>query len=472
MTREKCLIILKDFTQTFEDVNFDFCGVDWWPLIKIQVAYQLHLLITREINNKTYHKPASLKLNEPKYNFKMKLRFWKQMILKPYKTKSKVAVFTQSGHYSTMYKGKIINQFTDPFLMYFKELEISYSLSNINKQNRYFQIFQKNYSSKTIKQFNKNIKFQKQLLDLSKYLELKIDANFSLFSLLSNTIVLNQASFLTYCKLFSSSNYKTALIYVYYDNTNMAICRAAKKTGIKTFEYQHSQISSKHFAYGGWTERIARSNCFFPDTIWVWKENDVKYLSETFKALPRFSVILGGNVYASQYVKKNIKTENPDVLKILITLQGMGLPSFLYNYISKSKNIIWFIRIHPRYQADREMINELQNINPKFIEIEKSNTLSLLDLLSEVDYHMTCFSGSALEAQILNVQNIIFGEEGYLSYKEQIENNSFLYVTNEGELNKIFKDRIITKTNIDIPLSDKKTISKKIISNFKNLDKI
>ena len=33
-----------DFISEFENENFNFCGINWWPLIKVQVAYKLHLL--------------------------------------------------------------------------------------------------------------------------------------------------------------------------------------------------------------------------------------------------------------------------------------------------------------------------------------------------------------------------------------------------------------------------------------------
>ena len=45
-----------DFISEFENENFNFCGINWWPIIKVQVAYKLHLLSINKTDFKVISK--------------------------------------------------------------------------------------------------------------------------------------------------------------------------------------------------------------------------------------------------------------------------------------------------------------------------------------------------------------------------------------------------------------------------------
>jgi hypothetical protein len=119
-------------------------------------------------------------------------------------------------------------------------------------------------------------------------------------------------------------------------------------------------------------------------------------------------------------------------------LQGIGLPDFIKNFINSNNHVFWYFRFHPRYPEDIKDIKELVDQNIDKTDIILANELSLHTLLSQVDYHLTCFSGSAIEAEVFGVQNIIYGKDGLLAYSEYIEDGSFFYVKSESNLQRIF----------------------------------
>lgn len=470
MTREKCLIILKDFTQTFEDVNFDFCGVDWWPLIKIQVAYQLHLLIINKPNAPDEQKKSLLLpyLSQKKIEF-LKIRATQKInkiITTTNNSSDKIAVFTFNENKTIKTeKDELTNPFTTPFLEYFDKLNIEYDLFDINTflQSNFKELKKYHYND-IVRRFNSDVFFQEKLNKICLFFQEKAVILSSLYKLLSNSIVDNEASFLCYSDFFKKNRYEKIVYYCYYNNSVMAINRAAKSLGVKTIEYQHSLISPFHFAYGGWSERIKNTESFFPSLIWCWDKNSANVAIEGFKYLLEYKAFIGGNVYISLYEK--LENKKGDLLRVLITMQGIGLPDFIVNFIGESRDIEWYVRLHPRYPNDKELVENLKVLNPEFVEIEKSNKLPLPSLLEEMDYHITCFSGSALEAQMLGVQNIIWGKEGYESYKHLIDEGVYFFVDNELELRNIFKDKIMSKNIKDTLLVNKDIISENIKSVF------
>ena len=80
--------------------------------------------------------------------------------------------------------------------------------------------------------------------------------------------------------------------------------------------------------------------------------------------------------------------------------------------------------------------------------MEKANSLNLHELFNRVDYHLTCFSGSAIEATHFNLTNIIYGDKGYLTFKNEITNGEFLFIKNLKEFEYILCNRIKAKSRV------------------------
>jgi len=459
MTRNEYLYELKLLEKTFAAESFVFDNVDWWVVIRIQIASQLHSQLTSKTDDTNIERIEEIvKITEITLKDKAKFILYKNKFKY---SKKKVAVFTNSAHMTPVNsQGKKINQYTEPFLKYFKILNLSndvfdLSLDKLNIEN--YSFFKMCYHQSIGKKFNNDIEFRGKLRKLSAYFEEKKLFSFSVYNLLKKTIVNNQSTYLTYHLFFKNSKYKAILFYCYYSNVNMAINRAAKNNGIKTIEYQHSLLSDYHYAYARWTTRIVKCEDFFPSSIWVWA-NEFKLLVESnFKMLKSIEVVDGGNVlHTSLDLISETNTINnipPHRVKVLITLQGLGLPEFIKKVMVNDSNIFWYVRFHPRYPMDKSEILKLIDLKNNNIDIKIANEAPLQELFQYVDYHITSFSGCAIEAEYFNVKNLIFGEDGYDSYKSKIETGVYKFIDNEDVLKSIFdKDKYLTEvksTNFD-----------------------
>lgn len=439
------------FIKKWENEGFSFCNVDWWPLIKIQICYQLAL---HEMNAKTYSNNFSESplLHVPKFKFGFLKAYLKQL-LSISKEKANVAIFTDSKHKVTNFNNNIVNQYTDPFVYLFNDSAISYDVYDLNNNYRnpiiakpIIQFFLR----KVIKNFNLAIELQDKLWKMSLFLRRQVGNEvIDFYSLIANAIVKNQSIFLAYKLIFKKNIYKSILYYCYYNNDIMAINRAGNLSKIKTIEYQHSQISSEHLAYTNWSSIKPTSQQFFPSHIWSWRESDVKLLKLSFNPTNTLKAFRGGNVFAAMNNGKKVKYLN--YIVVIVTLQGFGLPQFIIDFINHSINIFWYIRLHPRYPNDRLLAENIKKSNNTKVDIEDANKLSLYELFQKADYNLTCYSGSAIEAQIFGVQNIIWGEKGYQTYKSHILNNSYFFVNNYSELNSILLNKRVCNSTFDDP---------------------
>lgn len=434
-TRQQYLQLLDEITDTFKETEFTLYGVDWWPVIKIQLGLYLHNRSNNQqvadFGFKSAHIPV------PKTGVRDLLKY-KLLSSKKRREKKDVLVISNSNH-KIKIRGKTVNQFTDPFIEEFDALNVKYQMldtcalwSDIMQHKAYLSVSLK-------KEFNSNDGFQQKLLELDSYISGKTKDAFSFYGLLVSSIIEIQSFYEAFLILFRKYAYQKVLLYCYYSNISFAAIRACASLNIESIEYQHSLISDYHLAYSGWTDRISNSSVFFPSKTWVWSQKEELLLKNNFSYLSGYDIVLGGNVFLSKF-KLQLKEGKSDLQSssVLVTLQGLPLPDFLCKYIEADKKHVWYIRQHPRYPLDAETMNRLKESNPEYVEINKANSLSLYELLMGVEFHLTCFSGTALEAMTLNVPNIIFGEAGYNSYKEYIEEGEFKYVTTPEELDNVF----------------------------------
>jgi hypothetical protein len=467
-SRSEYLNELKLFDDFFKNETFVFENANWWPLIRIQIAYRLHLQLTKKKDSlKTEIVKKHISVPKLTLSEKLSITLFKNTLRQSGNT---LAVFTETAHATTKdIQGNFINQYTQPFLSYFNDCKIEYDVFDLSAKDNditNYVALKKHQFVKVAKKFNEAILFQEKLLKIELFFFQKNRFDFSLYNLLSTTIVNNQAIYLTYTQVFKSNNLKNILYYCYYNNAVMAINRAAKDLGIKTVEYQHSLITNQHFAYSGWDERIKNSESFFPSQVWVWDNIYKMTLENNFKWLKNHQVIEGGNVYLSLIDKTQKPINDNSLIKVLVTLQGIGLPDFIKKFIANNKHIFWYFRFHPRYPQDIKEISELVTLNTDNTDVVLANELSLHQLFSQVNYHVTCFSGSALEAEAFNVQNIIYGADGLLAYEEYIEEKRFLYITSEDDLKNLFLNPMLNKGDESHVALQKQNITQKINSIF------
>jgi len=465
----KSIEIENRFTEKWQNTNFEFCGVNWWPFIRCQVSFQAELIDIQPVDAFNFEKFANLQLTPTSYGKRAYLSYLKNRF-KRINSKSDVAVFTVNSNMSVPYQNKLINPFTFPFLELFKKNEISYQSFQFWTSEGFAynnEVILRIYRKRVIDKFNMDKSFQLKLYAFTEDLKTDISERFDLYNFLANSIVENQVKYLSFIVFFKKYKFKKVLAYCYYDSSIMAIFRAANKLKITTIEYQHSQVSSKHFAYSGWGNSIKKSADFFPSIIWAWRDSDVRNLQKEFIAISTLRVIKGGNVVIPLFkIESELKSENSKI-QVLIALEGTGLPEYIVNYVSNEKNAHWLLRLHPRCPWDKDLMLKLKNINQLSVDIDNANTLPLYELLKDVDYLLTSGSGCAIEAQSFGVTNIIYDEKGYTTFNEQIENGMYFFIRNMQELNEILSSNKKPIHHFDPVMIDPVVIEDNIKSIFK-----
>ncbi|WPO79505.1 hypothetical protein [Flavobacterium sp. KACC 22761] len=454
----------ENFIKEFEDHEFLFYDINWWPLIKIQVAYQLHLKnsgIFKLNDNTKCFSEVSIKLT-----LRDRLKFYREAFKRNESAKNIIVTDSDNKINFAPNSETLINPYTDPFIDYFEKLNINYCLFDYKKEDFFLGFNIKNlkkvYLEQVKNEFNNNSEIKFKLKQFCDFLIQQYGKDFKLYNHLVQNIIINQTEYFAYFNILKKSNVKNILLYCYYNNTMMSIIRAANQLNIVTIEYQHSQVTSNHFAYSSWKGMSESGKDFFPSKIWTWRQSDAEYLEKQFQSIKNIEYLIGGNLSLESSKKiKTIKTDS--YIKVLVTLQGTGLPDYIINCLEKHANVVLYLRLHPRYSQDKKICEMLKLKYNKQIEIDKANSLTLYELFSFADYHLTNFSGSAIEAEYFDVTNIIYGEKGYLAYENEIKAKKYLFINDQDDLDFIFEQKIKCKSNSK---EEKKDICQLIKENF------
>jgi hypothetical protein len=433
--------------------NFIIARPEFWPVIKIQLGFLCHFMFGgSEIRYSSYKKFS-------KFSFKKFFSLCSE----------KISTWFLSARYKNFLKDKILlvgftnNQSetgTNPYIHPVKKILDEAGIRNeifLLKSNNIVEdektlpgFFYRLHSFYENSFYLKKNKKRSALLDKIKD---EIKENFffeksgDIFAENScNTIIAALIQHLNFQKAFSRflkiTNPRVIWTYCFYDNRILSLNAAANKLKIPVIEYQHSAQGNDHFAYSKWENADAIRD-YFPSCFWVWRKSDAARIAKNFYGTAfRPKIIIGGNIFLS------LEKTNPGQLEkhagkaksILVTLQGMWVPSFVEEAVEKFPEFTWYFRLHPRHPQDKLKLEQLKLKFPGRIEIEKANELSLYRLFQKVRFNLTSFSGTALEAHAFGVANIIFSEEGKSAYQDMIDNNAFLYVSNFSELEGILSN--------------------------------
>ena len=119
---------------------------------------------------------------------------------------------------------------------------------------------------------------------------------------------------------------------------------------------------------------------------------------------------------------------------ILLSLQSYDMSvaqDLIDDYLAATiketvKEFKWFVRLHPRQLPLRDVLKaELDKLGLlNEVVVDNANDLPMPAILSRASVHMTKSSGSAIEAAIMAVPNIILDEHGAARYEEYIRQGS------------------------------------------------
>ena len=422
-----------------------FNNIHIWPLLRIKLFF--HLI--NKIEKDDLFIDRSLKYVKP--NFLINLFKWPFYAFKANKFKSAEYLFLGASSHRVLYKGYMFNRFFDSLINQLriksKSIIIDYDFSfkkpiynnsNFITHKNYYDSFFAYYRLK--RRFKKNsllynLNEFEQLSDIllksefCKDFKLGTDLEFLKFYLREFKVQIDFFEF-----ILRKINPKIVFTLCYYSDEVFAMNCACFINKIKTLEIQHGPNSETHAAYAKWSIVPSSGYELLPDIFWCWDDFSV-------------SVINNWNKYSKNHCSFNFGNPWIDFLEddnsqlsekyILYTLQPLSLKVlFTQNIIEtiRESKIKWFLRLHPKQLNQKNEILEFLKSNKiqEFVEIDLATKLPLPILIKNCCLHVSNYSGTIIEAQILGKFSIIMHELGKGNFKELLESNQCIYINSNN----------------------------------------
>jgi len=360
-------------------------------------------------------------------------------------------IFSGSKVYFQYMENYYLNRYFDPIMDNIEDkyssMLFDYSISpedNVYKRERVISLsafYNSNLRNKSLEIFLDS-KFTAEIKQVSKITKISESV---LVRELVQTIKEITVWKLIWKKILQKTEAKVAFVLCYYNEPMYGLLLAAKERGVPTVDMQHGGQGDLHPAYSFKNF----PNCGFnslPSIFWVWNKSSSNHILNWLNT-PVHSVSVAGNPWID-FLKKSKITLQTDDKKIIICTLTIGLssifPAYLLNSIIESSNeYSWWLRFHPRTNADDKKslhkILKKHNLYEK-VEITKSNELPLPLLLLNGWAHISHSSGSLSEAAILGLKrNIVTSELGAQNHIELLKESKVFYYNPDTETKNLIE---------------------------------
>ncbi len=227
------------------------------------------------------------------------------------------------------------------------------------------------------------------------------------------------------CAFFSPIDYSFPLIM------------ACKECSVQAVDIQHGNHVGFNLPYNHWDEAPVGGYSLFPDVFLGWGLREKRALSQNF---PSTKVLTAGYPWLDYFGK--IRREESSVIKralaevgyyrrvVAITMRDqVDFPEILRNIISDPRaeetGIVFLIKPHPKNNRLVKIPNSNRVLMPKGIK-----DISIADMSSYVDLHMTVNSSSIFEFEYYGIPSFVFGDEPLVDYADLIEEGRLTYISN------------------------------------------
>lgn len=344
--------------------------------------------------------------------------------------------------------GKWFNPFSDSFINHFEKDNINSLVLEYPDTNKKIPRYRPSkYIGTSINLMNLNVLFQKRFEKAEQLKPEGFDNFLKRVNLPLDFFLKKILRVLNYSALFEKIIKKTkpSLIIVegFYSYIAMGMLLAAHKNGIKSMDIQHGVQSENDFLFSNWTIIPKDGYELLPDIFWCWSKDEKENIDKwTFNSDTLYSSFTGGNpVLEINDDDENIKLFHQEILaqknnslkNILYTHQASyEISEILFTAVKNSnENCKWWFRFHPQYpEAQNKVLAKLAKYNFKNVITENVTGYPLPLLLNNMDLHVTEFSSTVLEAEMLGVPSILLSETGAELFNKQIESGIAKYVSN------------------------------------------
>lgn len=455
MKREDIITALHHLENVYEVDKWQLQGIDLWPIVRIQFAFELlrrhescystNLKENPKNNTAFIIKGAKYLYYGTRNRFTPFTNYWKNLAAKKYYKqityqKNIKYLFLGADSHRIIHKGKVYNRFFDPLIERsgINEYQI-FEYSGYTQKKKYPNKKKTINLNKTLKGYNlvkkpnnsisptplikKNIGYSKDQCE-------EIENLFKTFlTQISQGNFYNSISslFRFWDEYLQTHNITTIYTLCYYSLQNFALYAAAKKHNVRTVEIQHGPQPPSHPAFARFTKIPQGGFNTLPNIFWCWDKESTLAINEW--AYPQFhKAIIGGHPWleawqAGLFTFPTITVNKPLVLYALQTFPiDEAFPDYLMRTMQETKDFHWLIRLHPRMNTIHKDIQRLlMNNGISNFELHKADTYPLPHILTQISVNITYFSGTAIEASLMGKKTIILDERGLTFFPELIK---------------------------------------------------
>lgn len=469
--------------QNFPVDTWTIKGVPIWPNLRIRLYYYLVRKIQNPDfdNNKNNTKTKRTSFNSIdlfiKWITKLKIRkiikkvlgvflgvwvhFWIKTLPK------KKHLFLGGNSHRVDFEGNRYNRYFDCYIdreqikdgaMYFEYDLISppnlYNKEIIYKYHNALQKFLIGKSKPKINSNNINLKSYTEFLEFVKkepFCEGVIE------TISKNNIIKWFTTFymkiLFFKKILSQIKPDNMYILAYYSDNLMALIYSANSLSINTIEMQHGPQTDEHLAYGSWSNVPKNGYMSLPKTFWCWDKNSANTINKWAFDHDYYTTKVVGNFWINLWKERAEDYKEKDFilysLQTFLSIEKDLFPNSLIEYI-KNNHYKWYIRLHPRQFDEKDEIIAYLKKNNIFhlVEMENASNDPLPLLLSNCILNITNYSGTAIEASLMNKFTVLTHTIGINAFKGLIDNNQAIYIDpNKDDFTKQLSK--VIETNIE-----------------------
>ena len=446
--------------EKFPVTTWKFNDIHIWPYLRLQLFfYLIYKAETKNVENVIVdHQNKVHEIYNP--GFIEKAKNYMSLIFSAFKFRvwlKKLTpihyLFVASDAHRVNYREKRFNRFFDPIvdiLIKKNNVKVIEYIENLNS-NIYnddllikyheiiplFTAYQK-VNSKINHQESKNVF---ELKDYQHFLDFlsEVDAtrNFSINYSIKKIRNIFSEDFNKYYSFFTvllkKLNPNKIIVLCFYNFQAMALVAAANRLNIQTIEMQHGPQPNEHLSYGNWLNMPEKGFDMLPRKFWCWDDHSKNIIDKWAQKTKLYSAFNGGNTWIDYW--NNNQSDYKFMGYILYSLQPEPVPIeqlFSRNIIEaiKNSNHQWFIRLHPRQINDKVKIEEIlkQNDVLNLVNINEATNDPLPVLLTHSCIHVTHFSGSTIEADMLGVYTVLLDETGLFYFKDIVEKGNAEFI--------------------------------------------
>lgn len=455
-------------------------GVHVWPIVKFYFTHKLYKTSISK-GNKINHKVSPKTINKNPHSISHFIKAIKGFFSFYFKIFPKVNLIAGSlGDYSSNWNNTILHKYYDPIIDELEQsnkkgLIISLNKNTITtyKSNRIKDISDWSYYIRLIKRKTKHhlmkqaeyVRFIDELSTELNTINIKLEE--TLNQIYREVLIWK----LVYKQLFKKTKPEISFCLCYYSSEFYGMCAAAYEMNIISVDLQHGGQGMYHTAYK-FLRLPKLGYTVLPKVFWTWDELSTQFIQSWTKN-SWHKVVNGGNCWVnfinSQYT--TVKSIENEKKIILVTLQNSLKPIIddcLVDAIKKTDEtrFVWWLRYHPRMtQLEKNDVSNsiVSNNLEKKVNVEYASSIPLPVALLKCSVHLSKYSGSILEAALMNKINIIIDELGKEAFYSLIEEEKALFfnVSNNNDLygfiiDEIEKDRykadnqVLNKSILDL----------------------